>query len=64
VTGHIILHNPQFPGFGDQTGATAVVSAGFDPDPAGTLFTMLTANVAGSHITVAPAGKGSLTFKH
>jgi hypothetical protein len=60
LTGRVVLHNPQFPGFGDQTGATAVVCAGFSQGPAGVTFNMLTANVAGSHITVAPQAVGKL----
>lgn len=63
LTGRVVLHNPQFPGFGDLTGATAVVSAGFAPGADGATFSMLTANVAGSHTTVAPMAKGSLMFR-
>lgn len=63
LTGRVVKHNPQFPGFGDLTGATAVVSAGFTPGADGATFSMLTANVAGSHVSVAPVAKGALTFR-
>jgi hypothetical protein len=62
LTGRVVLHNPQFPFYGDQTGATAVVSGGFVPGARGATFTMLMANVAGSHITVAPQAAGKLVL--
>jgi hypothetical protein len=62
LTGRVVLHNPQFPGFGDQTGATTVVSAGFAHSPEGVTFNMLMANVAGSHITVAPQAGGKFRW--
>jgi len=61
-TGKVILHNPQFPGFGNQLGATAVVTAGFALVDGGATFTMLAANVAGNHVTVAPQAVGKLVL--
>lgn len=62
LTGKVILHNPQFPGFGNQLGATAVVTAGFARVEGRATFNMLAANVAGNHVTVAPQAVGKLVL--
>jgi hypothetical protein len=58
--------NPVPSPFGDLTGAPCVVSASFDitdPRQGEADFVLLGAACAGNHVTLAPAGRGTLTLR-
>jgi hypothetical protein len=60
------IANPVPSPFGDLTGAPCVVSASFcftDPKKGAADMVLLGAACAGNHVTIAPAGKGTLMLK-